>query len=77
MPPGFEDCFRNGDVGGERGFDAALAFLIFEAAESALDGDMMKVTKPISSKALKRSTNELCRRTVRMNPIVVARNTVL
>ena len=34
MPSDFSLCFRNGDVGGERGFDAALAFLVCATGES-------------------------------------------
>lgn len=32
-------CLRKGDVGGERGLDAALALLNCDAAASALDGE--------------------------------------
>lgn len=69
MPFDFEDCFRKGDVGGERGFDAALAFLSFEEAASALDGDKMNETKPIHSIALSISTRGFVRRNDRRNAI--------
>lgn len=40
--PFFSLVFRNADVGGERGFEAALAFLDFNASASPLDGERMK-----------------------------------
>ena len=42
MPLDFSFSFRNGEVGGDKGFDAALAFRNCEAAESALEGDSRK-----------------------------------
>lgn len=42
MPFAFSFCFRKGDVGGERGFDAALAFRTCAEAESELEGDSRK-----------------------------------
>ena len=42
MPLVFSLCFRNGDVGGERGFEAALADRAFEAAASAFEGERRK-----------------------------------
>lgn len=45
----FSFCFRKGDVGGERGFDAALAFRTCAAAESPLDGDSRKMKMNINS----------------------------
>lgn len=42
MPLDFSLCFRKGEVGGERGFDAALAFRNCAAAASALEGESMK-----------------------------------
>lgn len=35
-------CLRKGEVGGERGLDAALALLNCDAAASALDGEKRK-----------------------------------
>ena len=43
MPFSFSFCFRNGDVGGDRGFDAALAFLICDAGESEFEGCSIKM----------------------------------
>lgn len=42
MPFGFSTCFRKGDVGGERGFEAALAVRVFAAAASDFEGDTRK-----------------------------------
>jgi hypothetical protein len=42
LPLDFSLDFRKADVGGERGFDAALAFRSCDAAESVLDGESMK-----------------------------------
>ena len=42
MPFAFSFCFRKGDVGGDRGFDAALAFRTCAEAESELEGDSRK-----------------------------------
>jgi hypothetical protein len=42
LPLDFSFPFRKGDVGGERGFDAALAFRAVEGPASALDGESMK-----------------------------------
>lgn len=40
----FSFSFRNGEVGGDKGFDAALAFRNSEAAASVLDGDSRKTS---------------------------------
>lgn len=42
MPFGFSTCFRKGEVGGERGFEAAFAVRVFAAAASDLEGDTRK-----------------------------------
>lgn len=38
----FSFSFRKGEVGGDRGFEAALAFRSWEAAASALEGEKRK-----------------------------------
>jgi hypothetical protein len=47
LPLDFSFSLRNGEVGGDRGFDAALAFRDCEAAASALDGEKRKTIIPI------------------------------
>lgn len=49
MPFGFSTVFRNGEVGGDRGFDATLAFRVGDPAESADDGDSRKTNITIHS----------------------------
>lgn len=49
MPFAFSFCFRKGDVGGDRGFDAALAFRTCAEAESELEGDSRKKKMNINS----------------------------
>ena len=70
MPFDLEDCFRKGDVGGERGFDAALAFLNFAEAESRLDGDSKNVIAPIHNSTMTTTVSGLIRRN-RIGPIVI------
>lgn len=41
-PADFSLPLRNGDVGGERGFEAALSFRAFDEPASILDGENIK-----------------------------------
>jgi len=73
LPLFFEDCFRKGEVGGERGFDAAPACLNLAAAESEADGDRMKIQNTINTMPLSINISGLVRRNERikaMAPVV-------
>lgn len=60
---------RNADVGGDSGFDAALACLALTAAASELDGEKRKTIMTIHSTAPTRSVSGLVRLSDRTGPI--------
>jgi hypothetical protein len=47
LPFGFSLCFRKGEVGGDRGFEAALADLALAAAASPFEGESRKTNMNI------------------------------
>jgi hypothetical protein len=58
----FSFCFRKGDVGGDRGFDAALAFLTCAVVVSELDGESRKNNMPTHNTAPTMIVSGLIRR---------------
>ena len=70
MPFDLEDCFRKGDVGGERGFDAALALLNFAEADSRLEGDSRNVIAPIHKSTTTASASGFIRLN-RISPVMI------
>ena len=70
----FSLCFRKGDVGGERGFEAALADLAFCAAASAFEGERRKTNINIHNTTPIMMVSGFDRRSDRVGPM--ARGTV-
>lgn len=68
MPLVFSVCFRNGDVGGDRGFEAAAAFLMGDVAESC-DGWRMKTRMTIHNTTPTIIVSGLVRRNDRTGPM--------
>jgi hypothetical protein len=66
LPFAFSFCFRNGDVGGERGFDAAAAFL---AGESESEGCNMKTKITIHNTTPTTIVSGFVRRSDRTGPM--------
>ncbi len=69
MPFDFSVCFRKGDVGGERGFEAALALRSCEAAASVLDGENTKTRINIHKAIPTMTVIGLVRRNDRTGPM--------
>ena len=72
MPLDFSFPFRKGDVGGDRGFDAALAFRNCEAAESSLDGESTKTNITTHSTTPTMTVSGLVRRNDRTGPMAAS-----
>lgn len=66
----FSFCFRKGDVGGERGLEAALAFRTCAEAESELEGDSRKKKMNINNTTPITTVTGL-RRNDRVGPMAV------
>jgi hypothetical protein len=69
LPLAFSFCFRNGDVGGERGFDAAVAFLTCDAGEPEFEGWTIKMKITIHNTTPTAIVSGLARRSDRTGPM--------
>jgi hypothetical protein len=71
FPLDFSFCFRNGDVGGDSGFEAALAFRNLEESVSELEGVNRKTSMTMHSTTPTRTVRGFRCLTERAGPMMI------